>query len=117
MVVTMENAVFWDVTPCGSCKNRRFGGTYSLHHQGDQNRRARNNYVVVLRSVLRLPVIGNVAPSPLILVTLMMEAILSSETSVHRRPIRLNIPEDGIIYMLCSLFKATCGRVVVETLL
>jgi hypothetical protein len=25
--VTMKNAVFWDVTPCGSCKNRRFGGT------------------------------------------------------------------------------------------
>jgi hypothetical protein len=25
MVVT--NGVFWDVTPCGSCKNRRFGGT------------------------------------------------------------------------------------------
>jgi hypothetical protein len=23
--VTMMNAVFWDVTPCGSCKNRRFG--------------------------------------------------------------------------------------------
>jgi hypothetical protein len=22
-----KNAVFWDVTPCGSCKNRRFGGT------------------------------------------------------------------------------------------
>jgi hypothetical protein len=21
----MKNAVFWDVTPCGSCKNRRFG--------------------------------------------------------------------------------------------
>jgi hypothetical protein len=26
-VVTMKNGVFWDVTPCGSCKNRRFGGT------------------------------------------------------------------------------------------
>jgi hypothetical protein len=26
-VVTMKNAVFWDVTPCRSCKNRRFGGT------------------------------------------------------------------------------------------
>jgi hypothetical protein len=26
-VVTMKNSVFWDVTPCGSCKNRRFGGT------------------------------------------------------------------------------------------
>jgi hypothetical protein len=27
MVVTMKNGVFWDVAPCGSCKNRRFGGT------------------------------------------------------------------------------------------
>jgi hypothetical protein len=25
--VTMKNGVFWDVTPCGSCKNRHFGGT------------------------------------------------------------------------------------------
>jgi hypothetical protein len=25
--VTMKNGVFWDVTLCGSCKNRRFGGT------------------------------------------------------------------------------------------
>jgi hypothetical protein len=25
--VTMKTGVFWDVTPCGSCKNRRFGGT------------------------------------------------------------------------------------------
>jgi hypothetical protein len=25
--VTMKNDVFWDVTPCGSCKNLRFGGT------------------------------------------------------------------------------------------
>jgi hypothetical protein len=25
--VTMKNGVFWDVTPCGSCKNRRVGGT------------------------------------------------------------------------------------------
>jgi hypothetical protein len=27
MAVTMKNGVFWDVMPCGSCKNRRFGGT------------------------------------------------------------------------------------------
>jgi hypothetical protein len=27
MAVTMKNAVFWDITPCGSCKNRRFRGT------------------------------------------------------------------------------------------
>jgi hypothetical protein len=29
---TMKNAVFWDMTPCGSCKNRRFGEKYCLHH-------------------------------------------------------------------------------------
>jgi hypothetical protein len=23
----LKNGVLWDVTPCGSCKNRRFGGT------------------------------------------------------------------------------------------
>jgi hypothetical protein len=22
-----KNGVFWDITPCGSCKKRRFGGT------------------------------------------------------------------------------------------
>jgi hypothetical protein len=33
----LENAVFWDVTASGSCKNRRFGGKYRLHHQGDMN--------------------------------------------------------------------------------
>jgi hypothetical protein len=36
--VTMKNGVFWDVTPCGSCKNRRFGGTSRLLHQGNKNR-------------------------------------------------------------------------------
>jgi hypothetical protein len=25
--VTMKNVVFWDVTPCGSCKKRCFGAT------------------------------------------------------------------------------------------
>jgi hypothetical protein len=25
--VAMKNGVFWDVTPCGFCMNRRFGGT------------------------------------------------------------------------------------------
>jgi hypothetical protein len=36
--VTMKNGVLWDVTPCGSCKNRRFRGTWRLLHQGDKNR-------------------------------------------------------------------------------
>jgi hypothetical protein len=39
----VKNAVFWYVTPGGSCKNRDFGGSYPLHRYGDKNRRARNN--------------------------------------------------------------------------
>jgi hypothetical protein len=31
--VTMKKFVFWEVIPCDSFKNQRFGGTY-LHHQG-----------------------------------------------------------------------------------
>jgi hypothetical protein len=38
MAVTMKDIVFWDVTPCDSCKNLLFGGTYRLDHQGDKNR-------------------------------------------------------------------------------
>jgi hypothetical protein len=41
--VTMKNGVYWDVMPCGSCKNRCFGGTQRLLHQGDKNRWTRNN--------------------------------------------------------------------------
>jgi hypothetical protein len=36
--VTMKNAVFWDVAPCRSCVNRRFGGTYRLHLHGKKIR-------------------------------------------------------------------------------
>jgi hypothetical protein len=32
--VTTKKAVFWDVTPCSSGVNRRFGGRYRLHLQG-----------------------------------------------------------------------------------
>jgi hypothetical protein len=40
-MVTMKNGVFWDVTPCGPHKTRRFGGTYRLCHESDKNRRAK----------------------------------------------------------------------------
>jgi hypothetical protein len=36
--VTKKNCVFWDVTPYGSCKNRRFGRTYRRPQQGGKNR-------------------------------------------------------------------------------
>jgi hypothetical protein len=51
----MKNAVFWDVTLCGSCNNRHIGAMYRLHlHR-------------FLRRVHRLLVIANVVPSSPIL--------------------------------------------------
>jgi hypothetical protein len=61
----MKNAVFWVVTPRGSCKIRHFGGTYRLNHQGF--------------SVRRLLVTANVVSSSPIIVALMMEVLRFSE--------------------------------------
>jgi hypothetical protein len=96
----MKNVVFWDVAPCGSCNNRRFGGTWPLQHQGDNNRRARNNVssiIVFIRSVRGLLVTGNFVPSSPILVALVIEALISFETLVPTRATRRNTPEDGIL--------------------
>jgi hypothetical protein len=79
----MKNAVFWDVAPCRSCPNRRFGGTYRLHLQG-RNIRERKTPAQAGSSLMNFS-------------TLKMEAIRSSETSVHTGSTRRHIPEDATI--------------------
>jgi hypothetical protein len=66
----------WDVVLCGSYVSPRFGGTYRLHLQPP----------------------AHAGSSLADFSTLKMEAIRSSETSVHTRSTRRHIPEDGILH-------------------
>jgi hypothetical protein len=58
------------------------------------------SHIVFLRSMLQLLVTANVVPSSPILVSLMMEALHSIETSVFTGATWRNIPEDDILPQL-----------------
>jgi hypothetical protein len=68
------------------------------------------SYIVFLRRVFRLLLAANALPSSLIFVTLMMEAIRSSETSVLTRVKRRNIPEDSVLFVVYPFSKFKLGR-------
>jgi hypothetical protein len=97
LVFFIKHTASWDVTQCGSCKNRRFGEIYRLHHQGKRISELYTTFPVNSDWGTH-PTNANVVPSSLILFTLMMEAISSSKTSVLTRIMRHNIPEDGILH-------------------
>jgi hypothetical protein len=95
----MKNAVFWDVAPCTSCVNRRFGGTYRLRLQG---RKSASEITSVCRwqqtepTWLRPPAHAGFSLADFSI--LKMEALRSSETSIHTRSTRRHIPENGILH-------------------
>jgi hypothetical protein len=64
-----------------------------LHHQGEKT----VTLEVFLHRVSQLPVTANAVPYSPILVTLMMEALHSSETSLLTRASWYTIPEDCIL--------------------
>jgi hypothetical protein len=73
----MKYGVFWDVTLCGSCKNRRFGRTSAFFIRVTRICELGTN-LAVTNSVRQLLGTASAVPSSLILVTLMKETLNSS---------------------------------------
>jgi hypothetical protein len=98
-----KNAIFWDVAPCRSCERiasniqgRKIRERGTSVRDGKQTGPPVENTQLV--AVCYPP---HTASSLADFSTLKMEAIRSSETSVHTRSTRRHIPEDGILHSHC----------------
>jgi hypothetical protein len=74
----MKRAVFWIVTPCGSCLNRRIGEAYLSTIRVERISEL-GTTLAITSNVL---IIAIVVPSSLILFTLMMDAEFFNSTPV-----------------------------------
>jgi hypothetical protein len=125
--VTMRNGVFWDVTPRGSCELGTSLCTLAIYSPtllptlfsaSSILNSILASHLVFLRSMRRLLVTASVVPSSLILVTLMKEALSTTDTSFHTRATWRNIPEDTIPHSsenwetLCLVEWWTCCHVL-----
>jgi hypothetical protein len=100
----MKNTVFWDFRPCGLVRTnvseelsasiirvKTIGELGTLVVTSNRSKPRRN-------SISSIPVSADVVPSSLTLVTLMMAAIRSYETSILTKATRCNISEGGILH-------------------
>jgi hypothetical protein len=67
----------------------------------------RTLHLVFLHRLRQFLVTASVVPSSSIFVTLMMETLSSSETSILTRATRRNIPEDSIFHLWYSFLLET----------
>jgi hypothetical protein len=95
----MKNGVFWDVALVRTDVSEELSASFiRVTRIGELGTMLADTFI---HSVCRLLVTASAVPSSPILVTLMKEALSSSEMSVLTRVTQRNIPEDAILHSHC----------------